>query len=205
MTQKTSRKEYAGLLSGLIIASVLIFYPVIEANLHPAIGSNVERMNLKGDVKVYVDGVLVAENHNTIRVQFYDVIACRVFNETTNGCSGGGYSNGTQNRFLKVIGLSTDSATPSSSGSGCAGYISSSNLDAAIATLSHAQNTNSISLTASWVANASVTSIQKACLFYVSGSTINAGVSQSTYAQTTFTPVNINNGQSIAVTWTFTF
>lgn len=198
-----NRVEALGFAATLAVAFLLIFSPMISESQAPT-GMFSDGFHVRGDVKVYRDGVLVAENHNVIVVIHYDVIACKVYNSTT-GCASAGFSNNTINRALKGIGLSTSSATPSSGTATCPSYISGSNLDAADATVTHSTNLNTIQLTASWVANASVTSIQKACLFYVTGSTVNSGASAATYASTLFTPVNINNGQSLSLTWTFSY
>lgn len=198
-----NRVEALGFAATLAVAFLLIFSPIISESQAPT-GMFSDGFHVRGAVKVYRDGVLVAENHNVIVVIHYDVIACKVYN-STDGCSTAGFSNNTIDRALNGIGLSTSSSTPSSGTATCPSYISGSGLDAEVATVSHSANLNTISLSASWVANASVTNIQKACLFYVTGDTVNAGASQATYASTLFTAVNIANGQSLGITWTFSY
>lgn len=108
-----------------------------------------------------------------------------------------------------IINLSTDSGSPSASDcvtAPCtlAGLITSNGLDPAIGTYAHTSGTNTYTVTHTWTATGSVSSVQKAVM---GPRILGVGCSQLTCGflfENTFTPVTLAANDQLLVTWTIT-
>jgi len=95
------------------------------------------------------------------------------------------------------IALSTDSTTPSASDTTLPGEITYGGLARSQGTYSHEDGTNTFTIQKTFTATTSFTGVQKAGLF-------TAPTGGTMLAVNTFTPINLQNGDQLQITWTIT-
>jgi hypothetical protein len=189
-------------------------------------------IQLKENVKVFIDGKLVSQTHNTVTTVSYNWIMCKLFNDSTactnapsSGITFASYcfnQNGAGraafatfcNAKLGAIALSTDTSNPFSTGTTCPSQLTSGGLSPVVATTAYQATSNTITLTGSFTATASTNGVDKACLYAVytvgtSGAatyTIDPATTKNAYAVSLFSGLqNVVNGQTLTVQWQFQF
>ncbi len=146
-------------------------------------------------VRVYVDGILIADTHNIVTSVSYEYLFCKMFNDTTacsNTSSGGVtgatlacpdiedygvaaafctadgtklYQSTTVPVYFGSIGASTSSSTPLISDTSCPSLLNSNGFQTAKGTTTHSVSQNSIILSNVYTNTGSTVTITKACLF----------------------------------------
>ena len=213
---KQSRKIQLGILAVLV---TLIGMNVYQYSY------NQQRMDenfgVVGSLNVYVNGHQTVHGADTIVVQAYEYIGCKIFNfsgsltgctysDAANPCSIGGIGqNGTRcNIVARGFVLSTSGASPSIYDSVCPSATSANGFGAALATVTHTVNTNQYTLSYTWTATGPAT-ISKICLTWVEaigGSFIAPSTANGIYAETLFpSSQTLSSGQQLTVQWTFNF
>lgn len=143
------------------------------------------------------------EDHNLITTVGKDFISAQL-GSTTPGTNGANY-----------IGLSTNTKAPSvldtcistTDGGSTSAEITSGGLARSQGAYAHTAGTNTYTITEPFTASATHTNVQKAGLFSanVGGADTCAGGDDGTMmAENTFTPVTLNSGDQLTITWTIT-
>jgi len=109
-----------------------------------------------------------------------------------------GQMAGTPGSAALYIALSSDTTTPAAADTTLTGEITSGGLARAAATPTHTSNATSYTLSYTWTASATQTSVQKAAVF-------TASTSGTMPFENTFTSVTMASGDTITVTWTINF
>lgn len=164
--------------------------------------SPADKMALKGEIEVKIDGKTIFRNHNVIFLAHYDYISCKLYNQS---CTVAGLTPGynVATNLMDSAGLSTDSTTPVAGSASCSGLITTSGLERKKAdSISHSANSISNVLTWTWTATATVNNVQKVCLY---DRWTNNDTYVGPFAASLFTAANVQLGQSISVQWTFTY
>lgn len=213
----------AGLITGLAVATE---YENAQFN-HDYLHFGHETLTVK------IDDKIVSYTENTISILFYDYVICKLFNDSTGCLSVNGYygagasgvingcqyytgnSNNLGNQFIgskelcssiAIVlspGASTSASTPS-----CSTIFNSNGITPQKATTSHAVNTNTVILSASWTASGTTNGIAYICLFPWNDKssvfvTNNAGWALAVDAVSPVQSVTL--GQAISAQWTFSF
>jgi hypothetical protein len=125
------------------------------------------------------------EDHNLITDAGKDFIAAQL-GSTSPGTNGANY-----------IALSSDTGAPAAGDTTLTGEITTGGLARSQGTYAHTAGTNTYTITEPFTASATHTNVQKAGLFTAS----SAGTMM---AENTFTPVTLNSGDQLTITWTIT-
>lgn len=219
------------IISVLTIIVIILVIVNVSLVLQPTAVNS--KLPMKGVITVKVvnpDGSIAKiVKNDTIFVGTYDNIMCALFFDVTACGSASGYNmfsqnlttltttiilpisggNGPQPPFI-MTGIALSSSVVTSSG--CAGLLSASGLAATPASTSHTANTNSIVLTASFTYTGASQTIQSVCLLPKStGAALGRGqaggviTASAAFAWETFSTVTLTTGQSISISWTFSF
>jgi hypothetical protein len=184
---KTSRRSLVKKVT-LFLVTLLLAASCFAQNEGVSIGPNMV------EVKVIRDGVVIYReiNHNLKTTGGIDAIASQMANTSTQAASG------------NYLALSTDAGAPAagdcaSGSTTCTltGEVSTSGLQRAQAAYTHTNGQATYTLTKTWTASGTVSNVQKAGVF-------NAASSGTMIFENTFTPVTLNNGDQIQLTWTIT-
>lgn len=211
---QTQRKGQKVTLSIFLISMILSvtagYYISNRLNTENSNSKTMEKLQLKGYVRVFIDGQLVEESHNVINGHFYNFLACKIFN-ITGSCFSidpfGAFTikSTSDNVSLTGMTLSTDAAPLAPSDVACTNPVVATGLTTKVAdSKTQTFNSNSMQLTTTWVntSGGTVNGIQKVCLRFNKPS---VGFNSVIGAEHGFTAINLNNGQSITIQWTFTF
>lgn len=106
-------------------------------------------------------------------------------------------TTGTQPAAFDYLCLSSDTGAPAITDTVVAGEITGSGLGRAIATYAHTAGTSTWTETKTWTATATVSNVQKA-------GALNASSAGTLGFENTFTPVSLNSGDQLQLTWTVT-
>ena len=147
-----------------------------------------ETMKPTGYVTVSVvrDGSEIYHNeqHNLITSAGMDFIAVQLGQTSGLGTNGANY-----------IALSSDGTAPSAADTTLAGEIATNGLTRAQGAYAHTAGTDNWTISKTFTATGSFTSVQKAGLF-------TASSSGTMMAENTFASVNLANGDQLTITWT---
>ena len=162
--------------------------------------NQLEQKEIKGSIVITIDGITVYQNNNLINRNAYFMIRCKVFNQS-DSCTNLAMSfSSSQNSFARTLALGNSNLAPTSTqDTGCPGDLNPI-IPRQNATVS-IPSTNTIVLSTSWTSPSSLT-IQNACVLQR-----NAGKVQkwNTFSWVQFNAIQITAGQTIGLSWTFTF
>jgi hypothetical protein len=126
------------------------------------------------------------EDHNLITNAGKDFIAAQIGQTTGIGSNGANF-----------IALSTNTAAPAAGDTTLAGEITTGGLGRSQGAYAHTNGQATYTITKQFSATATHTAVQKAGLF-------NATSSGTMMAENTFSPVTLQNGDQLTITWTIT-
>ena len=227
---KPTRRDVA--VAAIALTVALAFYVAAGVMAQAQVAKMNDKVTVTGSLSVYKDGQLVYNSPDVVAYPMYGYVACKLFNATngcgqsstsytgSSGCSSltgtGTYETttfvGNSLCSLTGIGVSTSSSAPTQAGTTCGTILTTGGFAPVHATVAFTENTNTVSLTATWTATAAESNLQQVYLFpyndhtgtvvYQAGSFSGACVA---VAADTFTPQTAAIGQSLSVTWTFSF
>lgn len=192
----------------LIAIIVSLITMIIVSNTYNSSPIN-DNFGIKGYVTVRINGHVVTQN-DAIYSGAYNYIMCDVY-YNLGACTAAGIiltTTVTTTETLPVInfpltGLVLSSVTQTNFA--CNGQISGSGLSGQVATQSYSISTNQIVLSASWTATSTINAINSICLFPVSPpSTLITAIPAIAY-ENFVSQQSLSSGQSISVSWTFSF
>lgn len=142
---------------------------------------------IKGHVRLYKNGVLVDESDNLLTNNGRDLFHAQCYTNTSAGTIGSNY-----------IALTETSFTPATSDTTLTGEISTNGLSRAQATtITHTNGTNSTTLSKTFTASGSFTSVLAAALFNAS-----SGVTMTHEANFSTGSGTLISGDTLQVSWT---
>lgn len=171
------------------LALAIIMAAILPALAPVATHVTIDSVGPQGYVTVTVtrDGneIYRHEDHNVITTAGKDFISAQI-GSTSPGNNGANF-----------IALSSDTAAPAAGDTALAGEITSGGLERAQGTYAHTNGEATLTIASTFTASATHTDVQKAGLFTAaSGGTM--------MAENTFTPVTLNSGDQLTITWTIT-
>ena len=225
-------------VASLALVAAIAFWTAATYLTTPTVGHH-DNVPITGTLSIFKDGQVVYQKADVVTYDMYSYIVCKLFNDSTacaamagnyasfspgtNGCmvytgdlTSGSYTD-TAHFYSKAlcsaigVAISFSNVTPTQGGQ-CIAVITTNGGSPVKATTSFNLNTNSVTLTASWTASASLTGISSVYLFPYndkSGVVVQvAGAGGSvchSLAADTFTSQSLSNGQSLSIQWTFSF
>lgn len=186
------RSHKVSIIAVVALVGILIGSNAYQMSLAASAANTDAFGSMKGTVKVYVDGVLVTQNNDIIEYNMYNLVVCKLWNDSTacdaaatgglsnfygssptNGChtySSSGtvdhpnyFTSGGTRCDAQAALLSNDGTIPKQSFAACESYITTNGLSPVKATTTYTAGSNTLVLTATWTASAQMT-VQKACI-----------------------------------------
>lgn len=182
-----AKSLFVGAIPGLALTIIMV--TTLPALAPVGTQVTLDSVGLQGYVTVTVtrdgDEIYHHDDHNIITTAGKDFISAQI-GSTSPGTNGANF-----------IGLSSDTTAPAAGDTTLTGEITSGGLERTQGTYGHTNGEATLTVASTFTASATHNDVQKAGLFTAtSGGTMMAG--------NTFTPVTLNSGDQLTITWTIT-